>query len=752
MQYLRSIALLLVLLLSWPNDGYAQAPIVLDDCGVSYVDPQDQSDIPSSGLDTLIYSELFSEQGFRHSYFIDINAFGGQQVDRSRVYAILPGNSRLLLGELAFGNCIDCVRGFALVYNDSLLVQEVDDVQLMDRWLQSLNQPPYALPGNLQTLAGVGRLSGEVPPCAIGLYVEYIINSNPQSTSTEFSTHIICPQIVQDCRIEARAVIDCRQDSLFLEAVLPPDCFSEPPPLIRWSDDRGWSSSEPNPARALSGNKGWYYLEVNDGFCVLTDTVLVESPTVADAGSDVEVCRDEAVVLQGSGGERQYWELPSGQEADGARFEIARAQAGDSGPYVLHAFNEDECEATDTLLLRVNTPPTPQIEITDACLGDTLLIELLNDSLYAQTTWLDPAGRSFAPPLIPDLQPEDFGQYTLVATDLEGCEIREAFEVSGSLPPAVEYTVEEGCDSTRVYVFPDSYQYEWEDGTTGSYYASATGGTVELTITDETGCRTALAIELPFPDGPQIDLAITQPACPGDYGVVEVLVDERDPFIFSIDGGESYDVQSTFDRLTYGDYQLLVQDALGCEQSFPIEILQPDTVGVSLPEQHLIERPLTPILLTARTVGEVETIQWLPESIDSGSEVTEFITSTDMDIRVIVRDNRGCIASAALRLDIVLGDIYAPNAFSPNGDGFNDYFTLFSDNGSGEVIEQLTVYDRWGGMVFEATEIGLNDEALGWNGRRDGKTLEPGVFTYFGIIRFGNGARREIKGDVTLLR
>lgn len=751
MQYLRSLALALIVFLSAPNDASGQSPIVLDDCGVSYVDPQDQSGTPSSGLDTLIYSELFAEQGFRHSYFIDINAFGGQQVDRTRVYAILPDNSLLLLGELAFGNCLDCVRGFALVYNDSLLAQDVNDVATMERWLQSLNQPPYALPGNLQTLTGVGRLSGEVPLCAVGLRVEYIINSNPQSTSTEFSTHIICPEIVQDCRITAEAAIDCQQDSLRLQAVIPAGCFSDDV-AIRWFDERGWSSTETNPARTLRGNEGIYYLEVSDDFCVLTDTLLVEVPSFAEAGSDVRACRGSAVTLQGSGGARQFWELPSGQDVEGAVLELPQVQPADEGRYVLHAFNEEGCEATDTLLLIVQTPPAPEIELSDACLGDTLRIGLLNDDLYAQTTWLDQQGQPFSPPIVPDLQPEDFGQYTLVATDLAGCEIRQSFEVSGSLPPEVEYSVEEGCDSTRVYVFPDTYQYEWGDGSTGNYYASATGGAVELTITDENGCRTILFIELPFPDGPQIDLEVTQPACPGDYGVVEVLVDERDPFIFSIDGGATYGVQSTFDRLSYGAYELVVQDELGCLQSFSIEIRQPDTVGVALNETHLTERPLTPLLLTARTVGDIETIQWLPESIDSGAEVTEFITSTDMDIRVIVRDARGCLATAALRLDIVLGDIYAPNAFSPNGDGFNDSFTLFSDNGSGEVIEHLTIYDRWGGLVFEAREIGLNDESLGWNGRNGGRAVEPGVYTYFGIIRFGNGDRREVKGDLTLLR
>ncbi|MCG8330494.1 MAG: gliding motility-associated C-terminal domain-containing protein, partial [Chitinophagales bacterium] len=82
----------------------------------------------------------------------------------------------------------------------------------------------------------------------------------------------------------------------------------------------------------------------------------------------------------------------------------------------------------------------------------------------------------------------------------------------------------------------------------------------------------------------------------------------------------------------------------------------------------------------------------------------------------------------------------------------NDGFTFYSDNNSGEILEVLRVFDRWGGMVFEAEEIPLNQEALGWNGSRSGDLLNNGVYTYYGIVRFGNGVRRLFEGDVQIIR
>ena len=199
----------------------AQSVLELDSCGFSYIDPQDELNNSTATWDTLVYTSYFDEENQLRSFFVDVNAFGGSQVDRVQVSAILADNSLKPLGSLAFGNCVDCVEGFALIDNGEVLVSQVGDQNTMDMWLLSQSQPAFTLTGNLQTLNGVGRISGQIPPCAIGIQVKNIVFSNPANTSTEFAVHILCPEIIRDCTVEKEVIVDCINDNISLQSYHP---------------------------------------------------------------------------------------------------------------------------------------------------------------------------------------------------------------------------------------------------------------------------------------------------------------------------------------------------------------------------------------------------------------------------------------------------------------------------------------------------------------------------------------------------
>ncbi len=728
-----------------------QTIIPLEACGVPYVDPQDEAGGAEPGQDTLLYEEFFAETNQLRRFYIDVNAFGGQQVDRVHVEAILPDGSAKSLGRLAFGGCADCVTGFTLLDNDSLVATNVADTDLMNLWIESLSQPAYALPSNLQTLVGVGRISGGIPFCAVGWRARFIVSSNPASTSTEFSTYIHCPEVVDPCVITTSIDIDCPSGELLLEADVPAACFV-PPYTVRWTGPQGQVVEQASAVQPLAGNLGWWRLTVEDDCCRYADSILVENPPFVEAGPDETVCQGATLFLAGEGGTGHYWETPpDGAPAD-SLINLRNIQPEMAGAYVLHGFNEEGCEDTDTLLLSVLVPPIPELVLSEGCLGDTFTMSAPNDTLFTTIDWLGPLGNSVSP-IIPDLQPEDFGDYILVATDPQGCEVRDTFAVTGRPLPEFFFTTERSCDSTRVYLAPDSLDYQWETGATGTTFATPAGGEYALTITDAAGCRNRTVIEVPAPDGPEVDLEITQPVCPQDRGRLRILpANPNAPLIFSVDGGEHYSLSTDFRDLSPGIYEVVVQDDLGCLRRLEAVIKAPDTMGVSIGVERLDVRPGTAIELSAQTVGNIQVHQWLPEIIDTGLPTTEFIATNDLDIRIIVEDDRGCKASDGFPLNIVLGDVYTPNAFSPNGDGVNDRFTLYSDNGSLEIIERLRIFDRWGGLVFEAEEFALNDERLGWDGRRNGQLLRPGIYTYHGVVRFGNGVRKHYEGGVLLIR
>jgi len=85
-------------------------------------------------------------------------------------------------------------------------------------------------------------------------------------------------------------------------------------------------------------------------------------------------------------------------------------------------------------------------------------------------------------------------------------------------------------------------------------------------------------------------------------------------------------------------------------------------------------------------------------------------------------------------------EIFVPNVFSPNDDGFND---IFKPRGTEPFEYEMRIYDRWGNLVFESKVL---DQ--GWDGTFKGKLMNSGVFVYY-ILGAGEVIN---KGNVTLLR
>ncbi|MEY4876329.1 MAG: hypothetical protein RL708_1478 [Bacteroidota bacterium] len=88
--------------------------------------------------------------------------------------------------------------------------------------------------------------------------------------------------------------------------------------------------------------------------------------------------------------------------------------------------------------------------------------------------------------------------------------------------------------------------------------------------------------------------------------------------------------------------------------------------------------------------------------------------------------------------------IGVPNAFSPDGDGQNDFFKVY-----GYAIDQFDfrVFNRWGQLVFQTT-----NRHEGWDGTFNGKQQEMDVYAWTLNVTFLTGEKRRLKGNVTLVR
>jgi len=91
-----------------------------------------------------------------------------------------------------------------------------------------------------------------------------------------------------------------------------------------------------------------------------------------------------------------------------------------------------------------------------------------------------------------------------------------------------------------------------------------------------------------------------------------------------------------------------------------------------------------------------------------------------------------------------VNDFYVPNAFSPNGDNVNDYFSVY-----GTTIKngELRIYNQWGEQIFSTSDI-----KKGWDGTYKGKAQPVGVYIYVVSAEMFNGTIQNTKGYINLIR
>lgn len=109
-------------------------------------------------------------------------------------------------------------------------------------------------------------------------------------------------------------------------------------------------------------------------------------------------------------------------------------------------------------------------------------------------------------------------------------------------------------------------------------------------------------------------------------------------------------------------------------------------------------------------------------------------------------DKSGCRASASVKIDLFYDDVAIPDAFTPNGDGINDNFTI-ANMGYYKLVE-MSVFNRWGNLVYHSAG-GSNS---GWDGTYNGTPQDLGSYSYLLIISAPDGGQKQFKGIVTLIR
>lgn len=97
-------------------------------------------------------------------------------------------------------------------------------------------------------------------------------------------------------------------------------------------------------------------------------------------------------------------------------------------------------------------------------------------------------------------------------------------------------------------------------------------------------------------------------------------------------------------------------------------------------------------------------------------------------------------------MNIIPYCIKVANAFTPNGDGINDLWTVY-DNIECLKNVQVSIFNRYGAKVYENKNYQNN-----WNGTYKGKPVPDA--TYYAVLQFSlvNGRVFTVKTDLTIMR
>jgi gliding motility-associated-like protein len=371
------------------------------------------------------------------------------------------------------------------------------------------------------------------------------------------------------------------------------------------------------------------------------------------------------------------------------------------------------------------------------------------------------------------------GPYTLLITNtLNGCTSSQSTSVSQNIQPPVAQagggfeltcSVTQGTLNTAGSTSGSGINYIWSTtngqivsgGNTASPIVSEPGSYLLTVVNAQTGCTSTAAVSVTentnYPSA--LTLSRVLPKCGGQPGslVIETVNGGVGPYLYSIDGGSTFNTANAFGDLTPGTYPMVVQDVNGCEYAqtltFPVPVepqvtLNPDVTLVFGQDAKLTAALNIPL-------SQIDTIIWSPtESLTRTSKPNEVIAKPfkDTEYTVTIINVDGCEDVAKVIVRVKDPQIWAPNVFSPsNKDGKSDYFLIFAADQTINKIHSLQVYDRWGTMVFQRTDMLPNDEELGWDGSFRGKTVNPAVFVWWADVELADGTHIVLKGDVTVV-
>ena len=279
--------------------------------------------------------------------------------------------------------------------------------------------------------------------------------------------------------------------------------------------------------------------------------------------------------------------------------------------------------------------------------------------------------------------------------------------------------------------------YQWQDNSSEPTFTVDGPGIYMVTVENDCGQESsAIAVDYIAPPQPVL-LGSDTSVCEG----APFVLDPKQPGMDYAwqDGSDS----SAFVVTETGIYRVMVSNECG-EESGSIDVeFRPGPDPVLFTADTIIcdEEEL---FLDVTTNAAGVTYTW-----QDGSTSPTYTIKTPGLYQVRVENDCG-LESGEIKVNFSDCDctVYLANAFSPNGDGINDFFKIAYD--CNILMSNLIIFNQWGKIVYQSNDINAQ-----WDGTSKGKALPEGAYSYF-FTYTGTELDKELnvpmKGTIVLIR
>lgn len=672
---------------------------------------------------------------------------------------------------------------FTITQPNQLLVATSSDLSICEH--QTINvvgqeiggTPPYTYYWDNGDGTGFseGPQSFQETPNESVTYSVYIVDGNDCVSPTEHIEIIVSPEIFLTLNYNHNSCFNSCDGSASLSIVggIQPFNYS-------------WESSGPNMNNLCAG---LYTVTITDDIGCMADTLfIISEPNQLMMQIDVNntSCHNTqdgtaSVIVQGGTPPYNYIWSDNNQTS---------TLENGPGTYTLTVSDDNNCRIYGSATIQSPQPlQVLPLYHPNICLGgEATVIAQANGGTHPYSFhWQGSDGSEYNSHMF-NVSPEQNTSYSLTVTDANGCvNLGQLVNVTVKPPITIDhlhYNTNHVCQGQGTTIELDisggnggPYQINLNDGSiVTSPFTYYPNDTTNLIITVNDLCETPSAkdsLMIYVQPKPTISFTVDKnQACPGEL-IKFTQHDTINSYSYVWDFGDNKfayiqnPIHAYSEEGIY-DVTLSIRDQYDCKNTYTMNSLieiwpKPYANFMADPEVATIINPR--IRFINLSEGELF-VYWYYGDGDSTINFRNpehyYSHMGEYEVTLIAINEEGCRDTATRT--VLIKDkfsLYAPTAFTPNGDGINDCFRVC---GSGIDANSfyMVIYNRWGEKVFENEKFDKDADCNecgkdSWDGTRGDRMkgdeyLPTGLYFWYVTFKDYDGIGHEFSGQVNLIR